>query len=45
LNDRELEFSEMIGKGITPQQIARKLELRPKTVESRRNPGPRRRRS
>ena len=36
LSDRELEVFEMIGKGLTTQQIARKLHLSPKTVETHR---------
>jgi len=36
LTDRELEVFEMIGKGLTTQQIARKLDISPKTVESHR---------
>ncbi|QDT36118.1 Oxygen regulatory protein NreC [Stratiformator vulcanicus] len=34
LSDRELEVFEMIGRGITTRQIAAKLELSPKTVET-----------
>jgi len=36
LTDRELEVFQMIGKGMTTQQIARKLDLSPKTVEAHR---------
>lgn len=34
LSDRELEVFEMIGRGLTTRQIAAKLELSPKTVET-----------
>ena len=36
LSDREIEIFEMIGHGLTSRQIARKLELSPKTVETHR---------
>jgi DNA-binding NarL/FixJ family response regulator len=36
LSDREMQVFEMIGQGITTKQIARKLELSPKTVEAHR---------
>lgn len=36
LTNRELEVFEMIGQGMTTRQIARKLELSPKTVEAHR---------
>lgn len=36
LSNRELEVFEMIGRGITVKQIARKLGVSPKTVESHR---------
>ncbi len=36
LTDRELEVFEMIGQGTTTQQIARKLGLSPKTIETHR---------
>jgi DNA-binding CsgD family transcriptional regulator len=36
LTDREIEIFEMIGKGLTSRQIARHLELSPKTVETHR---------
>ena len=36
LSNRELEVFEMIGKGMTTQQIAGKLDLSPKTIESHR---------
>lgn len=36
LSNRELEVFEMIGQGLTTQQIARKLKLSPKTVETHR---------
>lgn len=36
LSDRELEVFEMIGKGLTTRQVARKLHLSIKTVESHR---------
>jgi DNA-binding NarL/FixJ family response regulator len=36
LSNREIEVFEMIGQGLTIQQIARKLELSPKTVETHR---------
>jgi DNA-binding NarL/FixJ family response regulator len=32
LTDREIEIFEMIGRGLTSQEIARKLQLSPKTV-------------
>ena len=34
LSDRELEVFEMIGQGLTTRQIAQKLDLSPKTVET-----------
>ena len=34
LTDREIEIFEMIGQGLTSRQIARHLELSPKTVET-----------
>ena len=34
LSDRELEVFEMIGQGLTTRQIASKLDLSPKTVET-----------
>ncbi len=34
LSDRELEVFEMIGQGLTTRQIAGKLDLSPKTVET-----------
>ncbi|MGC1275104.1 MAG: response regulator transcription factor [Planctomycetaceae bacterium] len=34
LSDRELEVFEMIGQGLTTRQIATKLDLSPKTVET-----------
>jgi DNA-binding CsgD family transcriptional regulator len=36
LTDRELEVFEMIGQGKTTQQIARRLGLSPKTIETHR---------
>lgn len=36
LSNRELEVFEMIGNALTTQQIARKLQLSPKTVEAHR---------
>ncbi len=36
LSDRELEVFEMIGHGQTTRQIAKKLHLSPKTVETHR---------
>lgn len=36
LSDREIEVFRMIGEGMTTQAIARKLGLRPKTIESHR---------
>ena len=36
LTDREIEIFEMIGQGLTSRQIARHLELSPKTVETHR---------
>jgi DNA-binding NarL/FixJ family response regulator len=36
LSDRELQVFEMIGRGMTTKQIARNLNLSPKTVESHR---------
>jgi DNA-binding NarL/FixJ family response regulator len=36
LSDRELQVFEMIGRGMTTQQIARKLQLSPKTIETHR---------
>ncbi len=36
LSDRELEVFEMIGQGLTTKQVAGKLELSPKTVETHR---------
>ena len=36
LTDRELEVFEMIGQGMTTQQIARHLGLSPKTIETHR---------
>src|SRR5690606_30846547 len=34
LSDRELEVFEQIGHGVTTRQIAKKLHLSPKTVET-----------
>jgi DNA-binding NarL/FixJ family response regulator len=36
LSNREMEVFEMIGQGLTTQQIARRLELSPKTIETHR---------
>ncbi len=36
LSNREVEVFEMIGQGLTTQQIAGKLKLSPKTVETHR---------
>jgi DNA-binding NarL/FixJ family response regulator len=36
LSNRELEVFEMIGNAMTTQQIARKLNLSPKTIEAHR---------
>jgi DNA-binding NarL/FixJ family response regulator len=36
LTDREIEIFSMIGQGLTSRQIARQLELSPKTVETHR---------
>ncbi len=36
LSDRELEVFELMGKGLTTRQIAKKLHLSPKTVETHR---------
>jgi DNA-binding NarL/FixJ family response regulator len=36
LSNRELQVFEMIGQGLTTQEIARKLQVSPKTVESHR---------
>jgi DNA-binding NarL/FixJ family response regulator len=36
LTNREIEIFEMIGRGLTSRQIARHLELSPKTVETHR---------
>jgi DNA-binding NarL/FixJ family response regulator len=36
LSNRELEVFEMIGEGLTTKQIAKKLHLSPKTVETHR---------
>lgn len=36
LSNRELEVFEMIGQGLTTQQIAGKLQLSPKTIETHR---------
>lgn len=36
LSNRELEVFEMIGQGLTTKQIARKLHLSPKTIETHR---------
>jgi DNA-binding NarL/FixJ family response regulator len=36
LTDRELEIFEMIGQGLTTRQIANRLELSPKTIETHR---------
>jgi len=36
LTNREIEIFEMIGQGMTSRQIARQLELSPKTVETHR---------
>ena len=36
LTDREVQIFEMIGQGLTSRQIARHLELSPKTVETHR---------
>jgi DNA-binding NarL/FixJ family response regulator len=36
LSNREIEVFEMIGQGLTTMQIARRLELSPKTVETHR---------
>ena len=36
LCDRELQVFELIGQGLTTKQIARKLHLSPKTIETHR---------
>jgi DNA-binding CsgD family transcriptional regulator len=36
LTDREIEIFGMLGQGLTSRQIARHLELSPKTVETHR---------
>jgi DNA-binding NarL/FixJ family response regulator len=36
LSDREMQVFHMVGHGVTTQQIARKLGLKPKTVETHR---------
>lgn len=36
LSDRELEVFEMIGQGLTTRQIAKRLHLSPKTIETHR---------
>ena len=36
LSDREMEVFELIGQGLTIRQIAGKLELSPKTIETHR---------
>jgi DNA-binding NarL/FixJ family response regulator len=36
LSDRELEVFELIGKGMTTRQIAKRLHLSPKTIETHR---------
>jgi DNA-binding NarL/FixJ family response regulator len=36
LSDRALQVFEMIGQGMTTKQIARKLDLSPKTIEAHR---------
>ncbi len=36
LSNREIEVFEMIGQGLTTQQIARRLKLSPKTIETHR---------
>jgi len=36
LSNREIEVFEMIGQGLTTQQIAGRLKLSPKTVETHR---------
>jgi len=36
LSNREIEVFEMIGQGLTTMQIARRLELSPKTIETHR---------
>jgi DNA-binding NarL/FixJ family response regulator len=36
LTDREIEVFEMIGQGLTSKQIARRLNLSPKTIETHR---------
>jgi DNA-binding NarL/FixJ family response regulator len=36
LSDRELQVFEMIGQGLATKQIARKLDLSPKTIEAHR---------
>ena len=36
LSDREMEVFRMIGRGMTTQQIAGKLGIKPKTVETHR---------
>ncbi len=36
LSNREIEVFEMIGQGLTTQQVARRLKLSPKTVETHR---------
>lgn len=36
LTDREIEVFEMIGQGLTSRQVARRLNLSPKTVETHR---------
>jgi DNA-binding NarL/FixJ family response regulator len=36
LSEREIQILELVGRGLTTSQIARQLELSPKTVESHR---------
>ena len=36
LTDREIEVFEMLGRGLTTRQIAGRLDLSPKTVETHR---------
>jgi DNA-binding CsgD family transcriptional regulator len=36
LTDREIEVFEMIGQGLTSRQVAKRLNLSPKTVETHR---------
>ncbi|MDX1530206.1 MAG: response regulator transcription factor, partial [Rhodothermales bacterium] len=37
LSDRELEVFELIGRGLTTREIAERLHISPKTVESHRS--------